>query len=133
MDMDGSQILMLLLGTAFIGAGVYQVLHRFYLKKRCTEQVPGTVSGVWRKRVRGRKTATRFFVEYTYSVEGAEYVKKPSVSRSEYQKLKHGDSVTVCYDPAKPKRCHVLELEFRVAVVLGFLAGGGFCFFLAFM
>jgi len=119
------------LATALIGVGVFQVLHRFYLKKRCTEQVFGTVAGTRRKR--GRRGSSTYYVKYTYSAEGIEYEKKPSVSRRQYLKMNEGDGITVYYDPAKPQRCHVLEIEFRIAMALCFIAGGGFCALLIFI
>ncbi|MCL2504204.1 MAG: DUF3592 domain-containing protein [Coriobacteriia bacterium] len=127
--MDETDLATLLLGLAFVGLGVFRLLKRYMLKKRCTTQMAGTVTStdVTRERRDDSWGTNSHSVTFEYSAQGTEYVRKFHVSGHQYSKMSKGQSATVFYDPSKPKRCYVLEIKFRIVLTLFFIAVGVVC------
>ncbi|MCL2485997.1 MAG: DUF3592 domain-containing protein [Oscillospiraceae bacterium] len=125
--MDSMDVVGLLAGFAFVGVGVFRLVKRYYLKKRCTAQVVGTViettstRGIHEDDSWGTRT---HFVKFGYSVEGAEYEKRHIISGSQYNALDSGQEITVCYDPSDPKRCYALEIKHRIILTTIYLVSG---------
>ena len=114
----------MLLGIILVLYGIYRLLKRYSLKRRCTVSVAGTIVD---KDTDGRPSdneASNAYLEFKYYVNGIEYVKKPMVSACQYNKMERGQNVTVFYDPSNPKRCYVQEIKFRIVLTLLFIVIG---------
>jgi len=126
--MDAINIGGIVIGSALIVYGVFRLLRQFFfLKKSCTAQVAGTVLDMERnvKTSSDDSSSTvTYYMKYKYLVDGAEYVKKRTVSRRQYKAVGRHDNFTVLYDPLKPKRHYVIEIKFRMILTLGLIAIG---------
>jgi len=130
--MDATDVVGLLAGFAFVGVGVFRLVKRYYLQKRCTAQVAGTVveRDATRKHHDDAFGITRtYFVKFGYSVEGVEYERRHIVSKSQHDALDTGQNITVCYDPSDPKRCYALEIKHRIILTTIYLVAGALLVF----
>ena len=126
--MQTSDILVVLAGAALVVYGVFGILRRYvFLQTRCTARVPGAILGMERTETEhgddDRVTRT-YYIKYHYFVDGVEYSKKRSLSKRQHRALGKDDEFTVVYDPSGPKRHYVLEIKFRLLLMLGLMALG---------
>jgi len=127
-NMEASDVLVVLIGSALVVIGVFLILRRYvFLKNRCTAQTGGKILDVERterqRDVDSSKTVS-YYMKYHYFVSGVEYAKRRRVSKRQYRAAGKHDSFTVFYDPSKPKRHYVAELKFRIFFTLLLIALG---------
>ena len=116
-------------GLLFVGIGVLLWMSKNKLKKECSAQVSGVVSGVEHTTTfkSGKKGGTsvknKYRATFKYSVGGSEYVRQ-SNNTSGRPRLFEGQSVTVFYDPSRPERYYVLEEGTQIMGPVLFIAFG---------
>lgn len=132
MDMDASEILIVAAGLVLVFNGLFQMFRRYiFLRNRCTAAVSGKILDMEidaKNRDNSISDTTSYSVKYGYCANGAEYIKKRSISKRKYRSLNRdpdsaGD-ITVFYDPEKPKRHYVSEITFHLALTLFTIAIG---------
>ena len=107
-------------------AGVFAALFLRIVrkKKRCTEEVTGTVV---KFSVSGDDHTTYYHPTYEYSVSGVTYKARGRISSRCF--AREGSPVPVLYDPEEPKRSYIRGYDdkgFLLREVLYALAGLGF-------
>ena len=127
----------LLVGLVFAGIGVLWLRPRYKLKKACTAQTVGTVTGTHTQQKRRRKFSKEY-MSFTYSVGGVEYEQKTEISsfRALFMFFRNynnnNDNVTVFYDPSNPQRCYTSKDTVN-GVAWGFLVVGVMLILAAFL
>ena len=98
------------IGLFLIGLGGFFLWNEKRMKQICTAQTTGViVDEGHRVSYRNGKRKEGYSPTVAYSVEGVEYTQKKNSGRST-RMVSKGQSVTVFYDPTKPKRFYILEL-----------------------
>jgi len=123
--MDAIDIGGILIGLALVAIGIFRLLHRYYLKRRCTSQVAVYLLDIHiSERDEDSNSSPTITAKYEYWVDGDEYIKKRIISKGQYRALGKDDDLTVFYDPSKPKRHYVLEIKFRMVLTIVLIAIG---------
>ena len=89
-------------GLILLGLAYY----RWWSERRCTAQTAGVVKDINRNVGGSKKSSSS--VLFAYSVGDVEYVRNLNYGSSNL-KFSVGDSVTIFYDPSKPRRFYALE------------------------
>ena len=129
----------LLVGLVLAVIGVLWLRPRYKLKKACTAQTVGTVTGTHSKRSgRPGKRRSREYMSFKYSVDGAEYEQQAEINAFRalfmfFQKHNNNiNNVTVFYDPSNPQRCYTSKDAVNGAA-WGFLVVGAILIIAAFL
>ena len=112
-----------LIGLVSMSPCLFWLWKRHQREKFCTVQVAGTVKSI--EEARKDKRAI-YYPVIAYPVEGVEYIERAPVGfRRSYSNLNPpfsvGDSVTVFYDPSKPKRFRVWGQKEHLSDILNTL------------
>ena len=104
------------LGLAFFVFGASLMAHRIATHNGCTAQTEGKISLITRKFMDQEGE----YKELAYTANGVEYKRPFSGSDS----IEADQTVTVCYNPSKPKTIYILEDEpgarnIAVALIIG--------------
>ena len=86
---------------------------------RCSAQTQGTLQEI--RKWKNSKGHNRHTYIYSYNVNGIEYKMKSTILSSEIKRT--GDSCTIWYDPAKPKKAQPFHYEsskvYTIILVIG--------------
>ena len=124
-----AKLVFLGVGLLLVGIGVLLWKSKNKLKKKCTAQVSGVVSGVDHTttfktgKQEGTSIKNKYRATFKYSVDGAEYVRE-SNNTTGSPKFFEGQSVTVFHDPSNPERYYVLEEGTQIMGPVLFIAFG---------
>ena len=97
----------LIIGSVMVGIGITSFLYQYIKQIYCKVEVEGTARILFRK-IMGTDMP---YPALTYTVNGVEYTKPFSGDSSISESVMRGGtgSVTVVYNPAKPKQHYILE------------------------
>ena len=129
----------LLVGLVLAGIGILWLRPRYKLKKACTAQTVGTVTGTHTQKKR-RRISSKEYMSFKYSVDGVEYEQKTEISSFralfmfiDIVRSKNKDeNVTVFYDPSNPQRCYTSKDTVN-GTAWGFLVVGAILIIAAFL
>lgn len=115
-------------GLIFLLIGFFMYRARKSKEKKCVAVTSGTVTDIEFRYSIDNQEGDRpsYYPVFEYDAEGQHYRIVSNVGTSK-QKFYVGQSVTICYDPKKPKSYYVKDYKISKTIGYIFLAIGGIC------